>query len=235
MPNLINNPGNVSNALAQNYRRTRVGSSTFGTRTIQLYEIHIYGLSDTVYENFFSNGRGIIEGTVVPGMDPNLPWGIDQPLAYELADGNIAEAILRGVQEMGEIYIVGAPDFYTDPGYNELVITVGLSADTINSGWEQEIGNAVFNPNATWLEGVIGDSVEQWAIDHEEYWDGLDVYPVYLYGDSTSEPIGPFALAKTDPTVQALRAAKQAKNAALKQARASAGRTGYTAKTKRPG
>ena len=73
MPSLINNPGNVDNSLAQNYRRVRVGNSQFGTRQIQLYEIHIYGLSDAAV-SALEDGRNIrLDGTDF----------IDQPAIYE--------------------------------------------------------------------------------------------------------------------------------------------------------
>ena len=46
MPNLINNPGNVDNALAQNYRRVATGGSNYGTRRIQFYQVSVFGLTD---------------------------------------------------------------------------------------------------------------------------------------------------------------------------------------------
>ena len=224
-------PDLTQTALGQNYRRTQVGTTRFGTRQLQLYEIHIYGLSDAVYDSFYDDSRDI----TLDDTD-----GVDQPGIVELKSGTVLEAVLRGVQKMAEIYIVGQPDFYTDPNYNELIITIGVNADTVSSGGEQwnisPFGSnpQLYNPRAESLEDAIGGSVEKWAIDNGTYWDGLDVYPVYLDGDSTSS-YGSYALAKTDPTVQAVRDARKAQNAALKVARANSDRPSYTAKNKNPG
>ena len=221
MPNLINNPGNVSNALAQNYRRTQVSVSRFGTRTIQFYEIHIYGLSDAVANALDDGHREIWK----EGNDD-----VDQPVTWELAGGHIVEAIIRGVQVMGEVYIVGAYDTnYEEPNYNDLIITVGVAADTVESLWEQlwDTYNTVnYNPHATSLINSIGDSVDLWASDNNTYWDGIDVYPAFLVGDYT-DTYGPFALNRNDPAVQGLRAAKKA-------AREAAPKSGFAPKMKRP-
>ena len=232
MPNLINDSGyNGLGGLAQNYRRTRVGNSQFGTRQLQMYEIHIYGLSDLVAnnDNVYSGSRPI----VLDGTDD-----VDQPPIVELASGNIVEAILRGVQQMAEIYLVGQPDYYNyDPDDNELVITIAVSADTVDSYWEQianynNSGTQNSNPNSLSFYGVIGDSVDDWARTHEEYWLDLDVYPAYLNGDST-DTYGPVALAKTDPAVQATREARKAQSVAQRAARIAAGHASYTPKMKR--
>lgn len=224
MPNLINTD------LGQNYRRTRVSTSLFGTRTIQLYEIWIYGLVDSVVDNLYDNSREIIQDDTD---------GIDQPQITELASGSIVEAILRGAQVMSELYIVGRPDYYSEePNYNDLVITIGVSADTVQSGWEQYVNYYLngdkqnYNPNATALETVIGNSVDEWATRNEQTWDYIDVYPVYLNGDST-ETNGPgFALAKDDPAKVALRAAQKAKRAEAKASLQNP--KSYAPKMKRP-
>ena len=233
MPNLINDSGyNGLGGLAQNYRRTRVGDAQFGTRQIQMYEVHIYGLSDAVADNnnVYSGSRPI----VLDGTDE-----IDQPPIVELASGNIVEAIVRGVQEMAEIYIVGQPNYYNyDPDNNELTITIAVSADTVDSELEQSFNHSVngaqnWNPRATTLINCIANSVDNWAQTHEEYWLDLDVYPVYLQGTSTT-PFGPFALSLTDPLVQATREARKAQSVAQRAARIAAGHASYTPKMKRP-
>ena len=232
MPNLINDSGyNGLGGLAQNYRRTRVGNSQFGTRQLQMYEIHIYGLSDAVADNdnVYNGSREI----VLDGTDD-----MDQPPIVELKSGSIVEAILRGVQEMAEIYPVGHPDYYNyEPDDNELVITVAVSADTVESNWEQYLhyndnGTQNFNPNSLSFYDVIGASVDDWANTHEEYWADLDVYPAYLNGDST-DTYGPYALAKLDPVQVAVKDAQKARSAAKKAARVAAGKVSYTPKRTR--
>lgn len=223
MPNLLNSD------LAQNYRRTHVGTSRFGTRTLQLYEIWIYGLSDNVANTLFDGSR-----------DTNLEDdSADQPSAVELAGGSIIEAILRGAQVMGEIYVVGQPDtFNNDPDDNDLVITIGVAADTLDSGWEQYVGTYFSNSqqnsnnNATDLYYSIGDNVDEWADRNGEYWNDLDVWPVFLVGESTSNAYGPFALPKDDPARVAYRAAKQAKRAEAKASLQNP--KSFTPKMKRP-
>jgi hypothetical protein len=232
MPNLINDNGyNGLGGLAQNYRRTRVGNSQFGTRQLQMYEIHIYGLSDAVADNdnVYEGSRDI----VLDGTDD-----IDQPPISELKSSSIVEAILRGVQEMAEIYLVGHPDYYHyDPDNNELVITVAVSADTVESNWEQYInrdnnGSQNFNPNSLNFYSAIGNSVDDWASTHEEYWEDLDVYPAYLIGDGT-DTYGPWALARLDPTQVAVKDAQKARSAAKKAVRVAAGKVSYTPKRTR--
>jgi hypothetical protein len=194
-----------------------------------MYEIWIYGLSDALaYEdNVYSGSRSIV-------LD-NTDEDMDQPPIAELAAGNIVEAILRGVQEMAEIYMVGHVDYYNDgPDYNNLVITVLVSADTVESGQEQNLDNngQNYNPNSQSFYDVVGSSVDAWAYDHSEDWDGLDVYPTYLQGDGTSY-YGLYALAKLDPVNVAVKDAQQARGAAMKAARIAANKVSYTPKMKR--
>lgn len=217
MPSLINNPGNVDNSLAQNYRRVRVGNSQFGTRQIQLYEIHIYGLSDAAV-SALEDGRNIrLDGTDF----------IDQPAIYELDGGSVLEAVIRGVQVMAEIYMVGFPEWFNnDPDDNELTITVGVGADTVESFWEQVEGAQTANQNSNRLIDCIGDSVDQWCAEDGSSFSDLDVYPAFLTGSAT-DTWGPVALAKTDPANVAVKEARQAKNAAQRAANLAAGRVGY--------
>jgi hypothetical protein len=229
MPNLINDNGyNGLGGLAQNYRRVRVGNSQLGTRQLQMYEIWVYGLSDALADNYnmYNGSREIV-------LDNTED--MDQPPMAELAAGNIVEAILRGVQEMAEIYMVGQVDYYhIDPDYNNLVITVVVGADTVESWQEQNLDNngQNYNPNSQTFSNAIGDSVDAWAIDHSEDWEGLDVYPTYLQGDGTSY-YGMYALAKLDPVNVAVKDAQRARGAAMKAARTAAGKVSYTPKSKR--
>ena len=222
MPNLINTE------LAQNYRRVRVGTSQLGTRQLQMYEIWIYGLSDVVADNgnVYNGSRSII----LDNTDD-----MDQPPIAELASGNIVEAILRGVQEMAELYMVGQVYCYNyGTDYNDLVITVLVSADTVESGQEQNLDNngQNHNPNSQSFYDVVGSSVDAWAYDHSEDWDGLDVYPTYLNGDGT-DYYGDLALAKLDPVNVAVKDAQRARSAAMKAARIAANKVSYTPKMKR--
>ena len=230
MPNLINDNGyNGLGGLAQNYRRVRVGNSQLGTRQLQMYEIWIYSLSDVVADNgnVYNGSRSII-------LDNTEE--MDQPPIAELASGNIVEAILRGVQVMAEIYMVGHVYYYNnDTNDNDLVITVLVSADTVESGQEQNLdntGQTSYNPNSLSFYDAIGSSVEAWAIDHSEDWDGLDVYPTYLNGDGT-DYYGLYALAKLDPVNVAVKDAQKARGAAMKAARIAANKVSYTPKMKR--
>jgi hypothetical protein len=222
-------PDLTQTVLGKNYRRVRVGNSQLGTRQLQMYEIWIYGLSDALADNdnVYNGARNII----LDNTDD-----IDQPPMAELAAGNIVEAILRGVQEMAEIYMVGQVDYYNyDTNYNDLIITVLVSADTVESWQEQNLDNngQNYNPNSQTFFNAIGDSVDAWAYDHSEDWDGLDVYPTYLQGDGTSY-YGDYALAKLDPVNVAVKDAQKARATAMKTARIAANKVSYTPKMKRP-
>jgi hypothetical protein len=133
--------------------------------------------------------------------------------------------------------MVGVVEWYDyDIDENELYFTIGVAADTISSQQEQDAldtnGSQNFNPNATNLINSIGDSVDAWASENGSGFSGLDVYPAFITGNAT-DTYGPVALPKTDPAVVALKEARQAKNVAQRAANVSAGRVGYTPKSKR--
>ena len=100
MPNLIGNTGyNGLGGVAQNYRRVTTGGSNLGTRRIQFYQIAVYGLSDAVVDAL--DDYRVVNNTEID---------IDQEPEREFRTATVAEAVIRAVQSMSEVYIVGAHD-----------------------------------------------------------------------------------------------------------------------------
>jgi hypothetical protein len=171
MPNLINDSGyNGLGSVAQNYRRVATGGSNYGTRRIQFYQITVYGLTDAEVAKL-DNYRAV----------NNTEIDIDQEPEREFTSATVVEAILRAVQVMGEIYIVGAHDVDQEvPDYNDLYLLVGVAGDTISSGWEmdeRDPDDTNDNFNNYLQFGTLADALDDFTTD------GWDAYPVMIYGD----------------------------------------------------
>jgi len=195
MPNLINDSGyNGLGSVAQNYRRVSTGGSNYGTRRVQFYQIEVYGLTDAEVAKL-DNYRAV----------NNTEIDIDQEPEREFRSATVVEAILRAVQVMGEVYIVGAHDVdQEEPDYNDLYLIVGVSGDTISSGWEmdQRDDPATHENYNNYLQsGTLADALDEYNVDD---W---DAYPVMIYGDHFSST---GAWAMPAPELKALRAATKA-------------------------
>jgi hypothetical protein len=203
MPNLINDQGyNGLGSVAQNYRRVATGGSNYGTRRIQFYQIAVYGLTDAEVAKL-DNYRSV----------NNTEIDIDQEPEREFRTATVAEAVIRAVQSMSEVYIVGAHDVdQEEPDYNDFYLIIGVSADTVSSGNEmsnrdEDFTYRNYNP-------YIGDALYD-ALDVYSY-DSYDVYPVMIYGDhwsSTGENAMPA------PQLAEVRGARKTASAAARLAR----------------
>ena len=196
MPNLINNPGNVSNALAQNYRSVATGGSNYGTRRIQFYQITVYGVDPAEIAKL--DDYRVVNNTEID---------IDQEPEREFRGPTVVEAIVRAVQQNGEVFIVGAHDVdETDPDYWELYLTIGIAGDTYSSGLEMDERDPVETTrnNNPYLTEAVQDALDGYLGNY----DGSDVYPTFIYGTGFSTITYPFALVQAER--RALRAAEKA-------------------------
>jgi hypothetical protein len=182
MPNLIGDLGhNGQGGVAQNARRVSTGGSNYGTRRIQFYQITVYGLSDAEVAKL-DNYR-VVNNT---GED------IDQEPEREFKSATVAELVIRAIQSVGEVYIVGAHDVdgTETPGYNNFKLTIGIAGDTYASGNEMENRDAPpdgpSNNNA-YLGEVLDDVLDSNGAPSN---DGYDVRPVFIYGHTFDATAG---------------------------------------------
>ena len=203
MPNLINDQGyNGLGSIAQNYRRVSTGGSNYGTRRIQFFQIAIYGLSDAVVDAL-DNYRAV----------NNTEIDIDQEPEREFRTATVAEAVIRAVQSMSEVYIVGAHDVdQEETNYNDFYLIIGVSADTVSSGNEMNERDEDFTTDN--YNPYIGDALDD-ALDVYSY-DDFDVYPIFIYGDHWSST---GTTAMPAPELKALRTARKTASAAARLAR----------------
>jgi hypothetical protein len=169
MPNLYNTD------LAQNARRAATGGSNYGTRRIQFYQITIFGITDAEVAKL--NDYRIVNNTELD---------IDQEAEREFRSATWVEAIVRGVQQNAELYMVGAHDVdgTETPGYSDLKITIGVAGDTFSSGWEMDNRDDPAtrdNDNA-----YLGEAIEDISTGYREQAnttnEGFRVRPVFIYG-----------------------------------------------------
>lgn len=158
--------------LAQNARRVAVAGSNYGSRRIQFYRVTVNGITDAEIVKLV-NTR-VVNNTEVD---------IDQPPETELKTATVVEAIIRAVQQNGELYVVG--DFESsqpDPNYNILNIIIGIAGDTYSSGLEmdQRDDPATRANNNPYLREALADALN----DYLGSYDGFDVYPAYISGDA---------------------------------------------------
>jgi hypothetical protein len=191
MPNLYNTD------LAQNARRVATGGSNYGTRRIQFYQFTVYGLTDAEVAKL--NNYRLVNNTEVD---------VDQEPEREFRTATVAEAVIRAVQSVSEVYIVGAHDVYQEgPDYNDFNLIIGVSGDTYSSGWEQierDPEDTQQNYNK-WLIDALEDALDGYLGND---YDGYDVYPTFIYGDHFSTT-GPVALPQRAERKAARLAPKQ--------------------------
>jgi hypothetical protein len=187
MPNLINNPGNVDNALAQNYRRVSTGGSNYGTRRIQFYQVVVYGLSDAEVAKL--DDYRFVNNTEID---------IDQEPEREFRTATVAELVVRAIQSVSEVYIVGAHDVdQEDPDYNDFYLIVGVSGDTYSSGFEMDERDdpATRDNNNSYLREALEDVLDANGSPSN---DGYDVYPTFIYGDHFSTITYPNTMSRAE-------------------------------------
>ena len=190
MPSLYNTD------LAQNARRTSTGGSNFGTRRVQFYQLTVYGVSPAEIEKL-NNYRFV----------NNSEIDIDQEPEREFKSATVVEAMIRAVQSVSEVFIVGAHDVdETDPDYWEVYLTIGVAGDTYSSGLEMDERDPVETTrnNNQYLTEALQDALD----DYLGSYDGSDIFPTFIYGTGFSTITYPFALVQAER--RALRAAEKA-------------------------
>jgi hypothetical protein len=166
MPNLLNTD------LAQNYRRVSTGGSNLGTRRIQFYQITVFDITDAEVAKL--NDYRLVNNTEID---------IDQEPEREFRSATVAELVIRAVQSVGELYVVGAHDVDagSGAGLNNFKITVGIAGDTFSSGNEMDNRDppATRNNNNPYMNEALDDVLD--AVNAPIN-DGYDVNPVFIYG-----------------------------------------------------
>lgn len=186
MPNLL------TTDLAQNYRRVATGGSNYGTRRIQFFQIAVYGLSDEVVDAL--DDYRLVNNTEID---------IDQEPEREFKTATVAEAVIRAVQSMSEVYIVGAHDVDQElTDYNDFYLIVGVSGDTVSSGNEMNERDdpATYQNYNPYISDALEDALDVYSYDY------FDVYPVMIYGDHWSST---GLNAMPAPELKALRMARK--------------------------
>jgi hypothetical protein len=166
MPNLYNTD------LAQNARRTATGGSNYGTRRIQFYQITVFDITDAEVAKL-ADYR----------LVNNSEIDIDQEAEREFKTATVAELVIRAVQSVAEVYIVGAHDVDagSGEGLNNFKITIGVAGDTFSSGNEMDERDdpATRNNNNPYMSEALDHVLDVAGAPTN---DGYDVNPVFIYG-----------------------------------------------------
>ena len=220
MPNLINNPGNLTD-VAANYRKSFAPFTLFGTRQLRFYFIYIYGLNvnhpDNGGDNYNCNSYENPFGGP-DGIDPTYAQ-LHQP---NFATDSIFARVLASIQTQAEIYGVWHPES-NDPGpTSDSYFTVMIAGDTHADDDYTFDGYTDIGPNSIPLEDVIYDALSGTSCN------GTDVETATISGiELNSVPTNllrpgaaPVALSAEDQAkVDAVKAARVALKAAQQAAR----------------
>jgi hypothetical protein len=166
MPNLY------STDLAQNARRVATGGSNYGTRRIQFYQITVFDITDAEVAKL-ADYR----------LVNNSEIDIDQEAEREFKTATVAELVIRAVQSVAEVYIVGAHDVDagSGAGLNNFKITIGCAGDTFSSGNEMNERDdpATRDNDNPYMSDALDDVLDNNDAPSN---DGYDVNPVFIYG-----------------------------------------------------
>lgn len=173
MPNLIGDTGyNGLGSVAQNARRVATGGSNYGTRRIQFYQITVFDITDAEVAKL-NNYREV----------NNSEIDIDQEPEREFLTATVAELVVRAVQSVAEVYVVGAHDVDagSGAGLNHFKITIGCAGDTFSSGNEMDERDdpATRNNNNPYMSEALDDVLSANGAPSN---DGYDINPVFIYG-----------------------------------------------------
>ena len=189
MPNLINDSGyNGLGGLAQNYRRAATGGSNYGTRRIQFFQIAVYGLTDAEVAKL--DDYRLVNNTEID---------IDQEPEREFKTATVAELVIRAVQSVSEVYIVGAHDVDSNgTNDNDFYLIIGVSGDTYSSGFEMDERDdpATRDNNNPYLNEALNDVFVD-SNDSPSN-NGYDVYPTFIYGDHFSTITYPNTMSRAE-------------------------------------
>jgi len=217
MPNLINNPGNLTD-VAANYRKSFAPFTLFGTRQLRFYFIYI----DNLNVNHPDNGGDFYNANAYESPFGG-PDGIDPDYAqlYQPNFGvdSIFARVISVIQTQAELYGVWHPeDDGGDPDSNSY-FTVMVAGDThADDGYDaggigdnsQRLEDAIYDV----LVGTSCNSVDV----RQAYISGTDIDQ--MSGSSLHRGSAPVSLSAEDQAkVDAVKAARVALKAAQKAAR----------------
>jgi hypothetical protein len=218
MPNLINNPGNLTD-IAANYRKSFAPFTLFGTRQLRFYFIYIDNLNvnhgDNGGDNYFANSYespfGGPDGWDGPQYQPNY------------SSDSIFARVISVIQTQAEIYGVWHPEAY-DPGPTDSsYFTVMVAGDThADDGYDY---NGI-GPNSQRLEDAIYDALAGTSCNY------VDVRQATISGTDMFEDSGSSLHRGAAPV--ALSAEDQAKADAVKAARVALKEAQKAARPARP-
>jgi hypothetical protein len=144
MPNLINNPGNLTD-VAANYRRNFAPFTRFGTRQLGFFEISLDLSNNTLTDEELND-------------QPNPYFEPHSEIEYQ-RDGYFQRAI-QAIETRAEIYAVFRPGSYyngtngEEPNDGNTFI-VQLAVDTANVGSDNDPRDVTYNANS----GSIAEAV----------------------------------------------------------------------------
>ena len=207
MPNLINNPGNLTD-VAANYRKSFAPFTLFGTRQLRFYFIYIDNLNvnhpDNGGDNYNCNAYESPFGGP-DGIDPTYAQ-LYQP---NFATDSIFARVISVIQTQAELYGVWHPeDDNSNSASSDSYFTVMVAGDThADDGYDY---NGI-GPNSQRLEDAIYDVLVGTSCNY------VDVRQAYISGTDLDEDSSSSLHRGTAPV--ALSAEDQAKADAVKAAR----------------
>ena len=217
MPNLINNPGNLTD-VAANYRKAFAPFTLFGTRQLRFYFIYIDNLNvnhpDNGGDNYNCNAYESPFGGP-DGIDPTYAQ-LYQP---NFATDSIFARVIAVIQTQAELYGVWHPESDgSDPDDNSY-FTVMVAGDTHADDGYDDVG---IGPNSQRLEDAIYDVLSNTSCNYvdvrQAYISGTDIDQ--MSGSSLQHGAAPVALsAEEQAKADAVKAARVALKAAQKAAR----------------
>ena len=177
MPNLLNDTGyNGLGGVAQNARRVATGGSNYGTRRVQFFKITVFDLTDAEVAKL-NNYREV----------NNSEIDIDQEPEREFLTATVAELVVRAVQSVTEVYIVGAHDVDagSGAGLNNFKIIIGCAGDTFSSGNEMDERDdpATRDNDNPYMSEALDHVLDATGAPSN---DGYEVEPVFIYGHGFS-------------------------------------------------
>jgi hypothetical protein len=214
MPNLINNPGNLTD-VAANYRKAFAPFTLFGTRQLRFYHIYI----DNLNVNHPDNG-----GDDYMANEYESPFGGPDGWAGELYQPNFATdsifaRVISVIQTQAEIYGVWHPESDDGDPDDNSYFTVMVAGDTHADDGYDYVG---IGDNSQRLEDAIYDVLTNTSCNYVDVRQatisGTDMYQ--WSGSSIHRGAAPVSLSAEDQAkADAVKAARVALKAAQKAAR----------------
>ena len=204
MPDLINNPGNLTD-VAANYRKAFAPFTLFGTRQLRFYNIYINGLNvnapdnggDHYYANSYESPFGGPDGWDGQLYQPNY------------TTDSVFSRIVSAIQTQAEIYGIWHPEANDENSVtSDSYFTVMVAGDThADAGYDNNLG-----ANSMKLQDVIYDVLSGTSVI------SVNVYQAFITGDYMDRDVGTSLQRGTPPQ---LSQEEQAAVEAVKTAQAA--------------